>query len=450
MIIVPVNIHLFPESANNFRKKYLSSCSFLKTDKDFQLYFQPAVENMQKMCYLTSEKIFPQTQSGVIPVKGISFIFPCLNESETIQQCMNELKEVLKLREDIPYEIIVADNGSTDESATIAAAAGARVISVKEKGYGAALKGGFAAARLDYLAFADADGSYPLDKLPAMFDAAIRDEADMVIASRMNGGKIEQGAMPFLHRYLGTPILTILINLLFHGKLTDCNSGFRLIKKSTYETWNLEANGMEFASELLITALKTNAGIVEIQGGLRKDLRSRHPHLQTWRDGMRHLLFILSEKPEIFDYTGFLGVLLTLFLSLVTLLSGPRIFGNIHIFDIHTKMFLIGFSVLFMQIYLIGCYLYTISDTRPSIWFTRKFLLWDEASIFFILLLLFIFEAIGVSAIAFIWFQNNFQNLEQSGLLFGLIQSFVLIGSFMIGLLTNALIRRYRKQNSRN
>ena len=155
----------------------------------------------------------------------------------------------MELRKDIRCEIIVADNGSTDKSAELAAAAGARVVPVKERGYGAALKGGFAAAEFEYLAFADADGSYPINLLPELYDAALNSNADMVISSRMNGAKIEEGAMPFLHRYLGTPVLTGLINLFFHGHLSDCNSGFRLMKKTAMKTgilnrtaWNLPVN----------------------------------------------------------------------------------------------------------------------------------------------------------------------------------------------------------------
>jgi len=385
--------------------------------------------------------------TGVVSMNGISFVFPCLNEAETVKQCIDELKTTLSSRPDISYEIIVADNGSTDETAAIASAAGARVVPVEEKGYGAALKGGFAAAELDYIAFADADGSYPLNKIPEMFDAAVKEDADMVIASRMNGGEIEEGAMPFLHRHLGTPVLTALINILFRGKLTDCNSGFRLIKKTRYQTWTLDANGMEFASELLITALKTRSKIVEIKGGLRRDLRSRKPHLKTWRDGMRHLLFILSERPELFDCLGFFGVLLMLCLSCVTLIAGPSVVGGFHIFDIHTKMLLIGGSILFMQLYQAGCYLYTASGSRPCLWVTRKVLNWDEANVFFVLLLLFLIEAAGIGIIIVSWCRNDFHNLQQSDLLFGLTQLLTLIGSFMIGLLTNSMIRRFRKKN---
>ena len=221
---------------------------------------------------------------------------------------------------------------------------------------------------------------------------------------------------------------------------------FTSLKSNSYENWHTQSNGMEFASELLITALKAKAKIVEIKGGLRRDLRSRAPHLKTWRDGMRHLLFILSEKPEFFDSVGFIGLLLTVILSAITLIVGPTAYGNVHIFDIHTKLFLIAGSILFMQLYQVGCYLYTMSDTRPFLWLTRKVLNWEEANIFFVLFLSFVLEAVGVITIIVSWYQSNFHDLAQSGLLFGLIQALVLVGSFMIGLLTNAILKQYLRR----
>lgn len=154
----------------------------------------------------------------------------------------------------------------------------------------------------------------------------------MVIASRMTG-KIEDGAMPWLHRYVGTPVLTKLINVLFRGKLSDCNSGFRVMKKSSYESWNVSSGGMEFASELLIKALKHKAKIIEIPAGLRPDKRSRAPYLKTWRDGMRHLLFILSESPKLFEVVGLTGVLLASFLQLCAWSLGPTRILGVSVFD---------------------------------------------------------------------------------------------------------------------
>ena len=158
---------------------------------------------------------------------------------------------------------------------------------------------------------------------------------------------------------------------------------------------------------------------------------------------MRHLLFILSAKPEFFDCLGFAGLFLSVILTIVTLLVGPKSFGEVHIFDIHTKLFLIGSSVLFMQIYLMGCYLYTISAIRPYIWLTQKFMDMDEANIFFVLLVLFVIECAGTLMIFTIWYQSNFHNLMQSDLLFGLVQMLVLGGSFMTGLLTNAILKNF-------
>ena len=136
-------------------------------------------------------------------------------------------------------------------------------------------------------------------------------------------------------------------------------------------------------------------------------------------------------------------MLLTVILTVIVLVVGPRAFGNVHIFDIHTKLFLIGSSVLFMQFYLVGCYLYTVSGIRPYILLTRKFLNWNEANIFFVLLISFVIESVGTVMIFVIWYKSDFHDLAQSNLLFALIQILVLVGSFMIGLLTNAILRNY-------
>lgn len=161
--------------------------------------------------------------------KDISFIFPCLNEEKTIKDCIIELQEVMN-KMNVNYEIIISDNGSTDNSVKIAKSLGVKVVHTQIKGYGSALKNGFANAQGEYIVFADIDGSYPLEYLPTMYEKAIKENADMVIASRTLG-TIEKNAMPFLHRYLGTPVLTFLVNFLFRGKFSDINSGFRLMKK---------------------------------------------------------------------------------------------------------------------------------------------------------------------------------------------------------------------------
>lgn len=340
----------------------------------------------------------------------LSFVFPCLNEEETLAYCINELKESLS-KTTLTYEVIVADNGSTDASREIALKSGARVVNVLQKGYGAALRGGFAAAEGKYIAFADADGSYPIGKhIYAMFNCAEERNADMVIASRIKG-VIEDGAMPFLHRHLGTPVLTCLINLLFKGKLSDCNSGFRLMRKDAYSKWNVTSEGMEFASELLIKSLKNNANIVEINGGLSKDKRSRSPHLKTWRDGMRHLLFILSEKPSIFETAGMVLTLLATLLQFLAVAIGPVNFGGVDIFHIHTNLILFVLTVFGIQIYLFSCYLYTACKEKTKYNMTAYLIHLDEANVFFGLLIIAFIELLVLFSIAILWINLGFSNL---------------------------------------
>lgn len=271
----------------------------------------------------------------------LSFVFPCLNEEETLAHCIDELKRSLDAA-GIAYEIIVVDNGSQDRSAEIAQECGARVVNESCKGYGAALSSGIRHASGTYVAFADADGRYPLDKIGEMYRLAEESGADMVIASRFRG-IIEPGAMPASHRYLGTPVLTTLINLIYRGQLSDCNSGFRLLRKSACESWGVRSDGMEFASELLIKALKNRAAIAELPGGLRKDLRSRPPHLKTWRDGMRHLLYILSEAPGLFEKVGLFLVFLGAAIQISCFCTGIVTLGEMAIGGIHNQAFRVNF-----------------------------------------------------------------------------------------------------------
>jgi|GEM_PF-342975 len=239
--------------------------------------------------------------SGSTPPE-VSVVIPCLNEARTLDSVIRDAREAF-LRSEYSAEVIVADNGSSDGSQDIARRAGARVVHVETRGYGAALQGGFSAAAGRILVFADADQTYDLTEAPALVSRLETEQADMAVGSRIRG-VIEPGAMPWLHRFLGTPVLTGLINRLYSARLTDCNSGFRAFPKDRLPLWNPRATGMEFASELLTNALKHGARIVEEPIRLRKDTRDREPHLKTWRDGMRHLLLILAGAPRFFYTAG--------------------------------------------------------------------------------------------------------------------------------------------------
>ncbi|MDD4870068.1 MAG: glycosyltransferase family 2 protein [Kiritimatiellae bacterium] len=356
----------------------------------------------------------------------LSFVFPCLNEEETLGSCLNELHAALNGSR-LSYEIIVADNGSSDSSPAIAKSAGALVVPVTVRGYGAALRGGFAAAKGKYIAFADADGSYPVGDIVKLYETAEASGADIVIASRLKGN-IEPGAMPFLHRRLGTPLLTALINVLYGGKLSDCNSGFRIVKKSAYDTWNIRSNGMEFASEILIKALKSRVKILEIQSGLRRDRRSKPPHLKTWSDGMRHLLFILSEKPALFESLGLSICGLVTALQVAAYFSGPVKICGATVFDTHSKIILLALAGIGMQMYLFACHLYVASD-EPVTQLTHWIIEMDEAQVFLNLIFLLLLEIIGLVSLFLYWGGRGFSGLYISDLLI-LLTHLLLLGGF--------------------
>lgn len=362
----------------------------------------------------------------------LTFLFPCLNESETLEICINQVKKSLE-GGSFEYEILVADNGSTDDSREIARANGARVVEVSEKGYGAALRGGFEAAAGRYVMFADADATYMLEHCLELYQAAIKEDADMAIASRLKG-TVEPGAMPFLHHYLGTPVLTGLINMFFKGKLSDCNSGFRCVRREAYQTWRIRSSGMEFASELLIKALKADAKMVEIPSGLRPHRPGRVAHLKTWRDGMRHLLFILSERPQFFEKMGLALLVVSTLLQVATLVFGPIKVGIFNVFDLHSQaLFLLG-GLTGGQLYAFSCVLFLRGDERSTA-LTRKVLTLEEDSLFFLLLGLVVLEFLCVAGIAVRWGMVHFGGLDLAGVLFPVVHFLSVPGLWAIGLL---------------
>lgn len=369
----------------------------------------------------------------------LTFVFPCLNEEETLLGCIREVQQALDGSR-VTYEIIVADNGSTDRSAEIAERAGARVIPVSERGYGAAIRGGIAAARGRFVAFADADGSYRLGDVLALFELIEREEADMAIASRMTG-PIDPGAMPILHRYLGTPVLTFLINLLFRGHVSDCNSGFRIIRREAYDTWQVRASGMEFASELLIKALKHGSRLVEYSSGLRCDRRNREPHLRTWRDGMRHLLFIFSERPNLFEWLGLTLIILACLLQVIAFRMGLTNFLGFNIFDYHTQAMLIPVGAAGVQLYLFSCSLYVSGRDRPTR-LTRMLIGMDEAHVLLILLFMTVLEGTGFSFVFWRWRQSGFANFDMIRFILFMTHFLCVIGFSAVGLLTVHILKR--------
>lgn len=225
----------------------------------------------------------------------LSILMPCLNEAETLAICINKATAYLESA-GINGEIVIADNGSSDGSQEIATSLGARVVPVPVKGYGAALRGGIEAAFGTYIIMGDADDSYDFSALDP-FVQRLRGGADLVMGNRFKGG-IAEGAMPFLHRYLGNPVLSFIGRLFFGIKTGDFHCGLRGFNAEKIRALGLETTGMEFASEMVVRSALENLRIEEVPTTLKPDGRSREPHLRTWRDGWRHLKFLLMYNPR--------------------------------------------------------------------------------------------------------------------------------------------------------
>ena len=228
----------------------------------------------------------------------VSIVMPCLNEARCLPLCIANAKAALAEMRDtlgLSGEIVVADNGSDDGSQRLARALGARVIDVAPRGYGAALIAGFRAAKGRFLVMGDADGSYDFRDAVAMV-RKLSDGADLCLGSRFTGG-IEPGAMPWKNHYIGNPTLTFVLNLFFRTGVEDAHCGLRALTRESFERLRLSGSGMEFASEMIIKAALKKERIVEAPAKLRKDLRERAPHLRPWRDGWRHLRYLLMLSP---------------------------------------------------------------------------------------------------------------------------------------------------------
>jgi glycosyltransferase involved in cell wall biosynthesis len=277
----------------------------------------------------------------------LTVVLPCLNEAETLAVCIRKAKASIAGL-GIDGEVVIADNGSTDGSQDIARAEGARVVDVPIRGYGAALTAGIADAKGEFVIMGDADDSYDLSNL-GPFVEALRGGADLVMGNRFAGG-IEPGAMPALHRYLGNPVLTAIGRILFRSPVKDFHCGLRGFRREAILELDLRTTGMEFASEMVVKATLNKLNIVEVPTTLSPDGRSRAPHLRTWRDGWRHLRFLLLYSPRwLFLYPGMILFLVGLVLGGV-LLAGPIEIGE-HALDVSALVYamaavLIGYQAI--------------------------------------------------------------------------------------------------------
>lgn len=270
---------------------------------------------------------------------------PCLNEAKTVGRCVDAAREFL-LRSGINGEVLIADNGSTDGSQALAQAAGARVVPVTQRGYGAALLGGIAAAEGRYVIMGDADCSYDFSRLEG-FVERLRGGAELVMGDRFSGG-IESGAMPVLHRYLGNPVLSFIGRLFFRTPIRDFHCGLRGFSRAAIQRLGLVTTGMEFASEMVAKAALAGLKIDQVPTTLRPDGRDRAPHLRTWRDGWRHLRFLLLFCPRwLFLYPGFI-LLATGIVGFALLSRGSIRFATFGL-GVHSLLYMAGATLLGMQ-----------------------------------------------------------------------------------------------------
>lgn len=275
----------------------------------------------------------------------VTILMPCLNEAETLATCIEKAKQFLA-QEKITGEILVADNGSSDGSQEIARKLGAKVVSVATRGYGAALRSGIQAACGRYVIMGDADDSYNfLHLLP--FITKLRQGHDLVMGNRFTGG-IKTGAMPFLNRYVGNPMLSFIGRVFFKSRIGDFHCGLRGFCRDVFLKLDLQGDGMEFASEMVIKATLQKLKITEVPTELYPDGRSRKPHLRPWRDGWRHLRLLLLFSPRwLFFYPGVFLMIMGLVL-MGLLLAGPIVLGHVSL-DIHTMLFGSLFTILGLQ-----------------------------------------------------------------------------------------------------
>jgi glycosyltransferase involved in cell wall biosynthesis len=303
----------------------------------------------------------------------LTILMPCLDEARTIETCVRKARAFLS-ESGIDGEVLMADNGSTDGSQALARAAGARVLDVPVRGYGAALNAGIADAHGTFVILGDADDSYDFSRLMP-FVTALREGHDIVIGNRFAGG-IAPGAMPFLHRYVGNPVLSFLGRLFFRIPIGDFHCGLRGCRAEAIRALRLRTTGMEYASEMIVMSALHGLRFTEVPTTLRKDGRGRPPHLRTWRDGWRHLRFLLIYSPRwLFLYPG-LAMLLVGALLMGRLFVGPLTIGTT-VLDVHTMLYagalmLLGAQVtafaLFAKTFAITAGLHPPSEEMESLW----------------------------------------------------------------------------------
>ena len=289
------------------------------------------------------------------PSFDLTILMPCLNEAETLAVCIQKARLGIE-RAGVSGEILIADNGSTDDSIQIAEKLGARVVHVKQKGYGNALRYGIEAAQGRWIIMGDSDDSYDFSNI-AGFVNKLREGYDLVMGCRMprGGGTVAPGAMPWKNRWIGNPSLSFLGRLFFHSPAQDFHCGLRGFSKAAYDRMDLKTTGMEFASEMVIKATLKSMRIAETPITLHKDGRSRPPHLKPWRDGWRHLRFMLIYSPRwlflvpglLLCLAGFIGANLTYWIPF-------KVHGVV--FDVGTLVVTCMWMIIGVQFVALACF----------------------------------------------------------------------------------------------
>jgi len=345
----------------------------------------------------------------------ISIVIPALNEEEAIGNTIKSIPlEELK-KNGLETEIIVVDNGSEDNTAEIARNSGATVIYEPNKGYGNAYLKGFKEATGEIIVIGDADGTYPFEIIPEFIRPILDNEAEFVIGSRLRG-KIQDGAMNWLHRYIGNPLLTGTLNILFHTRISDTHCGMRAFTKNALDKMNLKTPGMEFASEMVIEAARKELKIKEIPIKYRKRYGGK-PKLSSFEDGWRHLRFMMLYSPTIlFLIPGFLLFFSGLFLILL-LLAGPiKLIGNLGL-DIHPMILGNFLVILGFQVIILGIYTKVFSIVRGIIKpgrFMSFFLKYNSLEIEMLIgLFIFIIGLIAATRIIYNWITTGFGPLSE-------------------------------------
>lgn len=311
-----------------------------------------------------------------LPQLELTILMPCLNEAETVATCVRKARSFLD-RMGVAGEVLVADNGSTDSSPELAREAGARVVQIAAQGYGSALIGGLAAAYGRFVIMADADDSYDFSQLDGFLES-LRAGNSLVIGHRFRGG-IRPGAMPWLHRYLGNPVLSFLGRLFFSCRIGDFHCGLRGIERAAALRLGLCAPGMEFASEMIVKAALARWRIAEVPTILSRAGRSRPPHLRSWRDGWRHLRFLLMMSPRWLLFYPGLFLITSGLAAELAILRGPVVIHGVG-FDIQTMLYAAGATILGLQLVLFSMIARTVGVLKRLLpmtprlrWFLRAF-----------------------------------------------------------------------------